>query len=245
MSNTTALSRSRGIADVQAVVQKYGRNPNVGIGAFEHIWFQGGVYPWPQTATALRVQAGGNAADDIAGANARQVTIQGLDQDWLEAEETIDLAGAAQSSPTTITFMRVNRVFVAAVGTYGATNAGNIIIETTGAVILANLAAGLGQTQLGHYSVPANRTAYVPRIRIHYAALKEGNVRWMMRDNADIIVAPMGPTRLIQSWDELSGNAGRIFESIPELTPKTDTWFEAIAITTAAAVNVSFDIFLV
>jgi hypothetical protein len=113
-------------------VHKFGMNLTTASG--DAIWEPGGAYPYltyTGTAKAMRVKAGGNAADTAAGTGARTVTIQGLDENFAIAQETVTLAGASASAATTTTFSRVLRVFVATTGT-GRTNASTIDIEDSG-----------------------------------------------------------------------------------------------------------------
>jgi hypothetical protein len=63
--------------------RKFGANPAVGNGAFEDIWYNGGSYTLLTSAETVRVKAGGNAADDSAGAGARTITVYGLDENLL------------------------------------------------------------------------------------------------------------------------------------------------------------------
>ncbi len=240
------LAYSRGLAEGITVVQKFGKNPNVGTGAFEHVWFNGGAYNWLTAASVVRIQAGGNAADTAAGAGAREITIEGLDQNWNEATETLATAGAAASADTTTTFIRINRAFVSESGTYGGANVGNIIIETNpGALIVANLEAEIGQTQLGHYSVPDGKMAYLARARVYYSTAKDGSVRLMRRERADDTAVPVGSPRILQAWDEFSGESQRDFLAMTAIPGRSDIYFEAQANTSAGAINVSFDILLV
>ena len=89
-------------------VHKFGENPAVGT-TEEDIWFGGGLYNWLQSAATVRIAAGGNAADDSAGAGAREIQVEGLDSNWDEATELITTNGASASTATSTSFIRVNR----------------------------------------------------------------------------------------------------------------------------------------
>lgn len=249
------LDRARGsqprIADPdlvggQTVVQKFGRNPDVGTTAFEHIWFNGGGYNWLTGSSELRIQAGGDAADTAAGAGAREIQIEGLDENWDEATELVTTAGASASTETTTKFIRVNRAFVTAVGVYSGSNVDDIKVESvTGSLIVANIEAGLGQTQLGHFSVPNGKSAYLTRITAYYSSNKDGTIRCYRREGADVTTAPFGPDRVIYTWDEVSGEVGHQFDSYPCIPGKSDIYFVAQANNQAASVDVSFDMIIV
>lgn len=226
--------------------RKFGSNDDVGTGAQEDIWIVGGAYPFPSTALAVRVKVGGNAADDTAGANAQEVTVVGLDENWAVATEAIATAGASASSATTTTFIRIHRAYVSGTGTYGATNLADIDIETTGGTTLCRLAAGFGQTQLAIASVPAGKTAYIRRIHVKVNSGKTATVYLWRRDDADVVIAPMGAKRLM--WDFLDAPGGVHDERWMSLEPvgeKSDFWFSSIANTSAAQVSCQCDYTLV
>ena len=96
-----------------------------------------------------------NITSDVAGDTAIPVTIQGLDADYREIEETVTLNGTTIVN-TTQQFIRVNRAFNS-----GSTEAtGNISINH-GANVLAYIAAGYNQTLTSQYTVPAGKTLYL------------------------------------------------------------------------------------
>jgi hypothetical protein len=227
-------------------LNKWGGNPDVGTGAFEDLWAAGGLYPWPTTASAVRIKAGGNAADDADGGdNARTVVVVGLDQNWNEATETLTLAGADASDPSTTTFARVFRAYVDTVGVYGNTNAGVIDIETTGGTTLAEILAGQGQTELALWTVPAGFTAFVTRLRINVNGGKSATVRFKIRANANNTTTPSA-IRVISEWDEFDGATS--FEADPpyQFPAYTDMWLDAKADGGAAtAVYAEFDAYIV
>jgi hypothetical protein len=145
-------------------IHKFGRNPNVG-GAPETIWMQGGIYSYLTSPSTVYVTSN-DAADAAAGTGARSVTVQGLDVNYQEVEETLTVGG----SVSTVEFLRVFRAFVVDPGSEG-TNVGDVRI-TTGAggsgTVLADIGTigtgttfGLGQSQLALYTIPAHCTGYL------------------------------------------------------------------------------------
>ncbi len=226
-------------------VQKFGRNDAVGTGAYEDIWLGGGSYNWLQAASALRVRAGGNAADDAAGAGAQSITIEGLDENFDAASETVATAGASASDPTTTTFSRVNRAYVGATGAYTGNNTAAVLIETTGGTLVAQIEAGAGQTQLGLYSVPRLKTAYLTRVRFIVSAgtNKTASLRFWKRENADDVTTPYSPKRLIEAFDEVAGEVQIQFEAWPAIPGPADIWGSAIGDSNDTLVDLSFDLF--
>jgi len=145
-------------------IHKFGRNPNVG-GAPETIWMQGGIYSYLTSPSTVYVTSN-DAADAAAGTGARSVTVQGLDVNYQEVEETLTVGG----SVSTVEFLRVFRAFVVDSGSEG-TNVGDVTV-TTGAggsgTVLADIGTigtgttfGLGQSQLALYTIPAHCTGYL------------------------------------------------------------------------------------
>ena len=149
-----------------AAIHKFGRNSNVG-NAPETIWMYGGKYQYLAVGAASTLYAySANSDDSAAGDGARTVTIQGLDNNFNEIEETVTVGGAA----TTLEFLRVYRAFVYTAGSTN-TNEGDVLISTGAGgsgTVLADIGTigtgstfGLGQTQLALYTIPAGKTGYL------------------------------------------------------------------------------------
>lgn len=211
-------------------VHKFGRNPDIDNGTGEEvIWDVGGAtYPgFITSALAVRIKAGGNTNDTAAGSHCQSVAVYGLDENWSLANESIATNGASVSSSTTTTFIRVFRAFCEVVGTYGNTNAGNIVIETTGGTTVAQINAGNGQTEMAIYTVPAGYTMYLWNIGGSADSTKSVTFELNMRFDADNTASPRA-IRLQYSQDASTGfwerNAWPIPLKVPE---KTDIWFSA------------------
>lgn len=237
------MGRSSGMS----VVSKFGVNNDVGTGAYEDIWVAGGTYNWLTAAAPVRVRAGGNVNDTSAGTGARTITVVGLNGSFEQMEEVITLAGASASAATSASFFRVFRAYVTDAGTYTGNNAGDILIETTGGTLVAQIGALLGQTQLGLYTIPAGKRGFMTRLRIQVSqqANKTADVRVWQRPRATTVAAPFGGKRLVR---EFSGAAGAInvITDVPiEFAPMTDVWMSAIGASNATTVDVAFDILLV
>jgi hypothetical protein len=240
---------SKGLVPGHALVEKFGRNDAVGSGAFEFVNLLGfATLAWPiSAATTVRIKAGGAAADTAAGANAQEVTVEGLDGTGAEVSEAIATNGALASTVTTATFLRPQRAWVSAVGTYGVSNAAAITIESgTGGTDLLQIAIGEGQTQFGAYSIPAGKTGYLLGGLFTVDSNARADVRMFQRQNLDDTSAPMSAARIVNSYvgvigEQAFGGAGPrgVF---PE---KTDVWAEAKGSAGASSVAVDFEILLV
>lgn len=164
-------------------VSKFGFRENVGTG-WEPVWPGAAPYPFPSSAVAVRVAAGGNAADAAAGTGARTIRVYGLDANWAPINEDITLAGASASSATSATFLRVFRAYVLTAGS-GEWNAGDIDIEQVGGDVLAVIPAGYGQTQQAVYTVPAGEKIAFDRGFVYVEGTKPASYRFVIRYGID------------------------------------------------------------
>ena len=182
-----------------SMVHKFGKNEAVGT-TWEHVsQVPFSIANFRQSAVAMRIKAGGNAADDAAGAGARGVAIQGIDSNFDETTEIEATAGASASSATTSTFWRVHRTWVDGVGTYTGANTGDIVIEdsVSGADFI-QITADEGQSQYAGWTVPRNKTAYLlgTDVTVDASTTRTVDIRCFTRNDIDIVSAPMKPKRL-------------------------------------------------
>ena len=232
-SQAVALA-SAGAVPSRFVNHKFGKNTTTAAG--DAIWETGGAYPYLaySAATTVRVKAGGDAADvDTSGAGARTVTIQGLDENFGIATETVALAGASASASTTTTFSRVLRAFVATAGSNRVNTAAITIENTAGTADLATIMAGKSQSQIGFVTIPAGYVGYLTHI-ILSTSVASGSATvefeaWN-RASADTVAAPFPAARLWNDTVALSRENGVVqlnFEEPIFFDEKTDIWIEA------------------
>jgi len=187
------------------VVDKWGRNESVAT-TFEPIISDAVGALWqPTAASTVRIAAGGNANDTAAGTGCREVTIEGLDDTYALASETIATAGASASTATTTSFTRVFRAYGSAMGTYLGVNADEIMIETSDGVtnIITVDAHDGGQGQSLHcaYSVPDNTRAYLVHLYYNADTTKANDVHLRVADEIDVVAAPFGATRTLVEFE--------------------------------------------
>jgi len=130
----------------------FGYSTAVGSTAFGPLWEgltgAGGNYPFPAFAAALSVVS--SSASDTAVT----ITINGLDANFEKISENVVINGTSTVT-TTKSFLRViNAVTIA------GNAVGNISISS-GATLIAKMNAGLGQTQMSVYTVPAGYTLFI------------------------------------------------------------------------------------
>lgn len=237
----------------KSVNHKFGRNASVGT-SWEDIWSVGGDYNFLTAAATLEV-IGLDANDTAAGTGAREVTICGLDATGLDISEAVATNGTSASSATSLSFLRVNRCFVSAVGTYGGSNfdditirvsgAGSTLASIQGAETTGTASYGAGQSELGVFSVPAGKTCFITHLTINVDGTKTINIKLVHRADLDDIVAPMSARRTIWGLDAVGGYVTQEFDSYLTFTEKSDIWFRAITSTGTSAVDISFDLILV
>jgi hypothetical protein len=239
----------KGSVSGHSMVHKFGRNDGVPNGSWELISLQPfDPANFRQSAVAMRVKAGGNAADTAAGAGAREVTIEGIDSTFAELSEAVATAGAGASAATSATFWRVYRAWVSAAGTYTAANTAAIVIEDSGgAQDYLTIGAEEGQTQYAGYTIPTGKTGYLLSVHVTVDSNKTSNVRCFTRENIDDIAAPMDARRLKLFWDGIQ-SPGFIYRPYgPELSlaAKSDIWFEAYGDGAVSQVSCNFELLLV
>ncbi|KKN29231.1 hypothetical protein LCGC14_0846180 [marine sediment metagenome] len=231
-----------------SIVHKFGRNPDVPNGTFEGVNQLSALFNFLTAATTVRIKAGGNAADDVAGNGARTVTVEGLDNTGAAATETINTNGVNASSNTSTSFWRVFRAYVATCGTYGASNTAEIIIENSGGgTDLISIAIAEGQSKYGAYAIPLGKTGYLLDVLVEADAAKAADFRVCTREDlTDASSAPFSPVRVILYFDGVLGQAtidphSPIF-SLPALT---DIWIDAEGGGAGTEVSCDFEILLV
>ena len=133
-------------------IHKFGAVPALSKDATGSVWdVNDTAYPWSAFDTAGVVNLDRDSTSD---AN-KVVTVIGLDADYNETQESITLTEASNNTGTVV-FKRVFRAFVAD----GTTNVGNIAIQRESTTV-ARITAGLGQTLMAVYTVPAGYTGYL------------------------------------------------------------------------------------
>jgi hypothetical protein len=241
------LEIARGQVGGFSIINVFGHNPDVGTAAYEDVWYAGGTYPYPTSALAVRVKAGGDAADDGAGGSgARTIRVEGLDENMALAQDTITTNGVGVGVAGTVTFFRVFYAYVLTAGTYGGSNVADVVLETTAGTTIASIQAGRAQTQIAAYSVPANHSAYMFGFRLSVDTNKDAEIKISRRDDIDTLAAPFSAFRMVSAFSGVKGPIEFNLSSTPFQFPaKTDIRFESIANVSAAAVSISFDLVLV
>jgi len=133
-------------------IDLFGYSTVVGSTAMGPLWEgltgSGGNYPFPGSAAQIVVVS--SSASDTAVT----MLISGLDANFAPITESVALNGTTNVT-TVQSFLRINSVVTT------AGNAVGNVTFTSGATVIARVNAGIGQTQMSVYTVPAGYTLYL------------------------------------------------------------------------------------
>lgn len=168
-------------------------------------------YPMPKYSAAEVMYVWSDSAEDtaVAGNGAREVEIQGLNENGELVSETLATSGATRSAATTNRYSRVFRAYVTKSGTYGDigtnTQGGKITIGTDtnddGNVdevyaIIEENTPGNGQTTIGCYTIPKGHQGWIGHFTVGVDKAKISDVLFLQRQGANIETAPFGAFRI-------------------------------------------------
>jgi hypothetical protein len=218
---------------------KFGQNLAVGTSE-EDIQSQGGTLIFLQSAELISISSD-NAGDTLGGANATSVILYGLNENFTEISEIVNLSGAT-SVNTTQEFIRVNRMSVNEVGTYGFSNIGTITgVSAVSLTTQIEIPPGEGQSKTTHYTVPAGNNIILTALRITMDTGKEVDVAFKIRENADDITPPVKPIRTIRDFKGLSTPVSDLIKGNLKLDEKTDVWAVGITSIGTSRIEINFD----
>ena len=97
-----SLNASLGKVNGQEVIHKFGRNPDIDMASgFETLWNGGGIYTGFDATEAQNVLVSSDSADDtLAGTGARTIRIFGLNENYLQIQEDLNLTGLTDVNTT-------------------------------------------------------------------------------------------------------------------------------------------------
>lgn len=231
-------------------VQKFGRNAAVTTTIVPICL--GGFYRMPTTATTLEVLSD-DVADDAAGNGLRKITVQGLDTNYDLTEFDVEMDG---TTPVAFSkdLKRLFRIKAKESGTYASqtafSQAGTLTIRESGggntwAVIGEDSAnKGLGQSQIGCYTVPRGRTALLMSYVFSIDSNQTCKFFIFQRNNANVESAPYDTFRIVREFDgineHLDAHSKLPIQIFPEMT---DIVFMSKG-TSASQVTVDFELLI-
>lgn len=228
-------------------ISKFGRNSAVSTTPVPIC--VGGVYQTPTSVTTLEAIST-STSDTSDGLGARTITVVGLNASCVEIEEDITMNGTSATTATSNSFLRVYRAYVKTSGVYATSSAGSHVGDITIRAVSAGATYAKidvttfprGQSQIGSYSVPATKTAYIKNITVNTSAAT--NIMIFQRDNLDDTSSPYsGVMKLLQEYDSVNG-IEYLFNNSPlgPFSAKTDFGFMAYTDSGTTKVSVDFDI---
>jgi len=223
----------------QETGNKFGQNLVVGT-TEEDIQSQGGTLIFLQSAELITLVSD-NAADTLLGANATSVEIFGLDSNFVEISEIVNLSGTTNVN-TTQEFIRINRMIVNEVGNYSSSNIGTIIgTSALSGTVQIEIPAGEGQSKTTHFTVPAGQNLIVTSFRVTMDTGKEIDITFKFRENADDIIRPMSPIKTIRDFKGLATPISEEIKGNLKFGEKTDLWVVGVTSTGTSQIEVNYD----
>ena len=159
------LQVARGQIDAHSTVNIYGVQASVTT-TYVPVWENASAYTYPASATTMHLASSVNTGADKTGTT---VLIQGLDSTYTSISETLTLNGTT-AVVTTKSYLRINSISVASVTSSTMPTGVITLKDLTDTTTYAQIAAGLGRSQMSIYTVPAGYTLYLSRIDAYTSA---------------------------------------------------------------------------
>ena len=212
---------------------KFGTKTTVAANTQSLIW-EGPTAQYVYLTSAQQLKVSSTSANDtVAGTGARTLTILGLDTNYDEISETINLNGVGVVT-TTLSFIRVFRSYVDTFGTY-LFNEGIISIKNNaGTVTQALINANDSQTLIALWTVPRGKSLFITNFSFSTDSNKGARISLFSRQLDGGILYPW---RIRYRAYIYSGNNNIPFQVPFKIPEKTD--LEIRVLTPAGAGNTS------
>lgn len=149
------LAIQRGLVPGSRRQVVFGHNPDIDAGQSEDIWEQGGLYPFQSSSQSLEILSS-DSNDTSSGSGVQSVIVFGLDGDYIEQSETIEMNGVTPV-PLSKSYLRINSIEARGPNT----NIGAVTLRVAGGGdVQALMAAGDGLSMQAIFTVPAGKTAF-------------------------------------------------------------------------------------
>ncbi len=203
-----------GLVPGASTVNKFGRNPTVGM-AEETLWVQGGLYTYTDATTPVSYFISSSDNGDT-----QDYEIMGLGPSFVPQTVTVTAVGQTETEIVGSTWIRIFRIR----NMDSTNNAGTIYVyeddtvvagvPQTATLIRAVIGIGLNQTEMALYTVPANKTAIM--YEDDWAASSStGILRLYERPEGGVF-------RIQKNRSTFSGNTGRKYTIPRVFQEKTD-----------------------
>jgi len=223
----------------QETVSVYGHFKSLNEVDTVDIQSQGGNLVFLQSAEILTIVST-SALDTLGGVNATSVMIFGLDENFSETNEIVNLSGTTPVN-TINEYIRVNDFKVHEVGVYGASNEGLITLSDP-INLQTEIESGFGMSQSTHYTVPAGKEAIITSASFTVATDKFANAFLYRRDNANDVVSPFTPEIRIREIHGINAPVQIINFANLKFPEKSDIWFRALGDTGDITIEVEYQL---
>jgi len=224
-----AAGQIRGVENKAQV----GFNEAVG-STIEDIWPAGGILQTLSAAETMDVVST-DADDDIAGIGARTVIINGLDNNFLEIEEELNLTGLT-IAVTANSYIRIESCRVIDAGTTGE-NAGDITLTaTTASTLQCVIGATFNNDQQVQYTVPANKFAVFTQFLMETQKDQQGFINLWLRPFGQVYF-------LARNWNVYQSSLTSPIVPPLAAAPRTDITMRGVKVTAGdiqVACNMNF-----
>jgi len=215
------LQIARGQIAYHQGIEIFGYSTTVGSSAQGPLWegltLSGGTYAYPSSAAQL-VLVSSSASDNTS----RSVFIEGLDANYNPITELIALNGTSNVT-TTKSFFRINRMSM-----YNSTNTGAITASIS-STVYAKINAGVGQTQMSIYTVPAGYSFYLSYVQ-YDASIGFTSSNYMIAAEYNKFNAGNNAGQITLTHQSTFVQKQEVPFTIPiEHTEKTDIQFQVVA----------------
>ncbi len=234
------IEATKGNIQGQETVSKFAHFTSLNEVDMVDVQSQGGNLVFMQVADTLDLVST-SAADTVGGANASLVKLTGLDENFSEITEEINLSGLIPVT-TVKEFIRVNKFEVIQVGNFGSVNDGTISATSSIAGLQIEIEPSSGKDQNSHYTVPLGRNIIITSMSFTVATDKFANAFLFIRNNGDQVTAPFSPEILIREVHGINIPVQFVNTANLRFDEKTDIWFRAIGDTSDIEIEVNYDI---
>lgn len=200
---------------------KFGYNPTVGTTEAE-IWNQGGIEAYLTSAETMNIAStDANDDGDPASTGARTLQIFGLDDSYLEINETITLNGTTNVT-TSNSYLRVFRMVVLTAGSSGHNEGTITATASTSSSVHAKIEPTFNQTTKIQFTVPAGKQFLITNAIVGVDEGKSVQIKFKIR--------PFGQVFQTKRIQELFEQTVVFDDFIPILVPeKSDITLTGIA----------------
>lgn len=241
---------AKGLHSDSSIVYKTGRNGAISTALVPIA--SSALYQTPTAAVGLEIVSSA-ANDTSAGSGAQKVTVVGLDASFVEQSQEITMNGTTPVAIGT-SLIRVYDIYVSEAGTYGTTgvgaNTGTITVRvasvgaTWGIIDLIG-AYGRGEAQIGCYTVPSGKTAYLLNTFVHVDDTKVVDFYCFERAEADDVSTPFSAMRLKAEYKGVSGGRELVPRGPRKFTEKSDIIWLGLVDSGTADAGIDFELLIV